>query len=201
VLQSGLPILAFFVGNLLGYLILTLARRRGMRSPFAIIFGLEAVFLLMFLILGSQALQGGVIPPFPPGIFVVGIVPLTVAMGLQTSTIRRAGTQGVSTTFVTGVLSDWAHTLTQYLTWLSLKSTQWHRRVIVRESFKQASFRHLLLLFGIWLAYVVGAMCGSALELYMALFALICPVCVLVVLIVLDLFRPMEWPEASISRG
>jgi uncharacterized membrane protein YoaK (UPF0700 family) len=89
VLRRGLPILAFFLGNLLGYLILTLARRRGMRSPFAIIFGLEAVFLLMFLLLGSQALQGGVIPPFPPGIFVVCIVLLTVAMGLQTSTIRR----------------------------------------------------------------------------------------------------------------
>ncbi len=201
VLQRGLPILAFFLGNMLGYLILMLARRRGMRSPFAIIFGLEAVLLLMFLLLGSQALRGGVIPSFPPGIFVMCIVLLTVAMGLQTSTIRWAGTMGVRTTFVTGVLSDWAQTLTQYVTWLSLHSTQWHRRVIMRESFKQASFRHLLLLVGIWVAYVLGAVCGSALEQYMALLALLFPVCVLVGMIVLDLFRPMEWPEDRISRG
>src|SRR6266487_2001966 len=43
VLQRGLPILAFFLGNLLGFLVLTQVRHWGMRSPFAVVFGLEAV--------------------------------------------------------------------------------------------------------------------------------------------------------------
>jgi len=43
VLQRGLPILAFFLGNQLGFLVLTQVRHWGMRSPFAVVFGLEAV--------------------------------------------------------------------------------------------------------------------------------------------------------------
>jgi len=113
-------------------------------------------------------------------------------MGLQTATVRRAGDQGVRTTFVTGVMSDWAHAMTQYLSWLRQQSTERQMREIVRESMQQASFRHLLLLGGIWGCYVVGAICGSALELHMALSALVFPLCVLAVLIVIDVFRPFE---------
>jgi uncharacterized membrane protein YoaK (UPF0700 family) len=149
VLQRGLPILAFFLGNLLGFLVLTQARRWGMRSPFAIVFGLKAPCLLAFLVLGSHALQGGVIRPSPSGIFAVCVVLLTLAMGLQTATVRQAGSQGVRTTFVTGVLSDWAHLLTQYLSWLRQQPREQHVRQTMRQSVQQASFRHLLLLAGI----------------------------------------------------
>src|SRR5579864_6342536 len=62
VLQRGLPILAFFLGNLLGFLVLTQVRRWGIRSPFAIVFGLEAACMLAFLLQGTGALQGSVIP-------------------------------------------------------------------------------------------------------------------------------------------
>ena len=57
---------------------------------------------------------------------------------------------------------------------------------------KSSLFRHLLLLGGVWGSYVGGAICGSALELRLALFALAFPLCVLAVLIVLDVFRPLE---------
>lgn len=73
-------------------------------------------------------------------------------------------------------------------------------REIVRASMQQASFRHLLLLGGIWGCYVVGAICGSALELRMALAALAFPLCVLAVLIVLDVVRPLQQSGASISH-
>ncbi len=192
VLQRGLPILAFFLGNMLGFLVLAQVRRWGIRSPFAVVFGLEALFILAFLLLGTHALQGGVIRPSPSGIFYVCVVLLTLAMGLQTATVRRASGQGVHTTFVTGVLSNWAHLLTQYLSWLRQQSKERQMRQAVRESMQQASFRHLLLLGGIWGCYVVGAICGSALELRMALFALVFPLCVLAILIVIDVFRPFE---------
>jgi uncharacterized membrane protein YoaK (UPF0700 family) len=60
---------------------------------------------------------------------------------------------------------------------------------------QQASFRHLLLLAGIWGSYVVGAICGSALELRLALSALAFPLFVLAVLIVIDVFRPLQQPS------
>jgi uncharacterized membrane protein YoaK (UPF0700 family) len=201
VLQRGLPILTFFLGNMLGFLLLTQERRRGIRSPFAIVFGLEAVCLLAFLLLGTHALEGGIIPPSPSGIFSVCVVLLTLAMGLQTATIRRAGGQGVRTTFVTGVLSDWAHLLTQYLSWWRKQPREQPVRQTLRRSMQQASFRHLLLLASIWGCHVLGAICGSALKLHMALFALVFPLCVLAVLMVLDLFRPLQQPEASLSQG
>jgi uncharacterized membrane protein YoaK (UPF0700 family) len=98
---------------MLGFLVLTQVRRWGIRSPFAVVFGLEAVCLLAFLMIGTRALQGGVIRPSPWGAFYLCVVLLTLAMGLQTATVQRAGGQGVRTTFVTGVLSDWARALTQ----------------------------------------------------------------------------------------
>jgi len=200
VLQRGLPILAFFLGNLLGFHVLTQVRRWGIRSSFAIVFGLEALCLLVFLLLGTNALVGGVIHPSPSGIFSMCVVLLTLAMGLQTATLRRAAGQGVRTTFVTGVLSDWAQALTQYLSWLREQPREQHVRQTLRNSMQQASFRQLLLLAGIWGCYVLGAICGSALELHMALSALVFPVCVLAVLIALDVFRPLQQPVASTSR-
>jgi uncharacterized membrane protein YoaK (UPF0700 family) len=200
VLQRGLPILVFFLGNLLGFLVLSQVRRGGMRSPFAIVFGLEAVCLLAFLLLGSHALQGGVIRPFPSGSFAECVVLLTLAMGLQTATVQRAAGQGVRTTFVTGILSDWAHLLTQYLSWWRQQPGGLHFRQVMRHSMQQASFRHLLLLAGIWGCYVLWAICGSALEMRMALSALAFPLCVLVVLIALGVFRPMQQPGVSISQ-
>lgn len=191
-LQRGLPILAFFLGNILGLLVLAQVRRWGIRSPFAVVFGLEAVCMLAFLLLGTHALQGGVIRPSPSGIFSLCVVLLTLAMGLQTATIRRASGQGVRTTFVTGLLSDWAQAMTQYLSWLRQRPAEQRLRQAVRESMQQASFRHLFLLGGIWGCYVVGAICGSALELHMSLTALVFPLCVLAVLIAIDLFRPFE---------
>ena len=192
VLQRGLPILAFFLGNLLGFLVLTQVRRRGMRSPFAVVFGLEALCLLAFLLLGTHALEGRVIPPSPSWVFSACVVLLTLTMGLQTATVRQAGGQSVRTTFVTGVLSEWAQALTQYLSWLRKPPAEGQRREIVRESMQQASFRHLLLLSGVWGSYVIGAICGSALDLHLALFALVFPLCVLAVLLVLDVFRPLQ---------
>jgi uncharacterized membrane protein YoaK (UPF0700 family) len=115
--SRGLPILAFLLGNLLGFLVLTQVRRRGMLSPFTIVFGLEALCLLAFLVLGAQALEGGIIRPSASGSFAGCVVLLTLSMGLQTATLRRVGSQSVRTTFVTGVLSDWADLLTQYLSW------------------------------------------------------------------------------------
>lgn len=200
VLQRGLPILAFFLGNMLGFLLLTQVQRWGIRSSFAIAFGLEALCLLAFLLIGPRALQGGAIPPSASETFALCVVLLTLAMGLQTSTIRRAAGQGVRTTFVTGVLSNWAHLLTQYLSWLRQQPRGQRVRQTVHESMQQASLQHLSLLSGIWGCYVLGAICGSALELQMALWALVFPLFVLAVLIVLDMVRPLQEQGVSISR-
>lgn len=105
------------------------------------------------------------------------------------------------TTFMTGVLSNWAHLVTQYLSGVRQQPREQPVGQTLRKSVQHASLRHLLLLVGIWGCYVLGAICGSALVLYMALSALAFPLFVLVVLIVLDLFRPLHQPGAGISHG
>jgi uncharacterized membrane protein YoaK (UPF0700 family) len=119
------------------------------------------------------------------------MVLLTLVMGLQTATVQQASGQGVRTTFMTGVLSDWTAALMQYLSWLRRQTTEQHFRRALCESRQQPSFRHLLL-GGLWGCYVLGAPCGSALELRLALPAPIFPVGVLAVLIVIDVLRPFE---------
>jgi uncharacterized membrane protein YoaK (UPF0700 family) len=192
VLQRGLPILAFFLGNLLGFLVLTQVRTQRIRSPFAIVFGLELVCLLAFLLLGTHELDRSISRPVPTGIYSVCVVLLTLATGLQTSTIRRVGGQAVRTTFITGVLSDWAQNIVQYLSWLRQHLSEQPVRQTMQKSMQQASFRNILLLASIWGCYVLGAICGGILELHMALFALVFPMFILVVLIVLAVFQPLQ---------
>jgi uncharacterized membrane protein YoaK (UPF0700 family) len=194
-LLHGVPILSFVLGIILGFLVRALINHWGIRSSFAVIFGLEALFILACLVLGSRSihsLQGEVIQPFPARILYPCIAFLTLAMGLQTATLRRVNSQGVRTTFVTGVLSDWADALVQYLFWLHRQTTEQCFLQAVRASTQQVSFRNLLLLGGTWGCYVVGAICGGATELSMVLAALVFPLCVLVVLIVIDVLRPFE---------
>ncbi|BCL81476.1 DUF1275 family protein [Ktedonobacteria bacterium brp13] len=190
--RYGFAILSFILGIILGILVSAQIRQWGIRSSLAIISGLEALCLLAFLIIGSIAFQHGAIPPSPAGMFYLCIALLTVAMGLQTIVIQRVSGQGVHTTFVTGILNNWTQALIHYLFWLHMQATERHLRQAWRESRQQPAFRHLFLLGGIWIWYVVGAVCGSAFERRMALTALVFPIGVLAVLIAIDVFRPIS---------
>ncbi|GCE21569.1 YoaK family protein [Dictyobacter kobayashii] len=190
--RSGLPIIVFFLGNMLGFLVLVLARLAHIRSPFSIIFTLELASLLAFLILGSRSLQNGSILPVQSWNFYLCTILLTLTMGLQTTTVRQASGQGISTTFVTGVLSNWANALLQYLPWLHEQLIEHSFLQAMRASWQRTAFRHLLLLSGVWASYVIGAICGSALELRFALNSLIFPMIILVVLIIIDLLQPFR---------
>jgi uncharacterized membrane protein YoaK (UPF0700 family) len=191
VAQHGAPIPLFFLGNAVGLVLLARLRRSRVRSSFAVIFGLEATLVLAFLVVGSHAMLGGVIRP-STGAFYLCMVLLTLAMGLQTSTVRRVTGQAVRTTFITGVLSDWAEATEQYASWFRQQPARRPIGRTVGASMQQASFRHLLLLGGVWACYVLGAVCGGALELRMALGALVFPLCALGALMVVDMVRPFE---------
>src|SRR5205807_8984434 len=115
VLLHGVPIISFIVGIMLGTLVLALVRHWGIRSSFAVVFSLEALLILAFLVLGSHSLQGGVFRYFLSWIFYLCMVLLTLAMGLQTVTVQRVSGQSVRTTFVTGVLTDLTYALMHYL--------------------------------------------------------------------------------------
>ena len=191
-LSHGVAVLSFVVGILLGVLVLMQLKHWGTRFPFAIIFGLEGICILTVLLIGTSSLQKGIIPPSHVGAFYLCSALLPIAMGLQTATFQKIGGQGIRTTFVTGVLSDWTHHFIEYLSWIHTQATEQHLGQALRESMQQTVFRQLLLLSGIWGCYVVGAALGGALEQRLFLIALIFPLCAFVVLIVIDIVRPFD---------
>lgn len=191
-LNHGLPILSFVLGLLLGILVLLQMRHWGVRSGFAAIFVLEIVCMLAFIWVGSRALQQGVIPQSQPGVFYTCMILLTMAMGLQTATIRKIGTQGVRTTFITGVLSSLTEAFVQYVSWLHVQATERRFRQALGQSMQQPVFRNMLLLSGVWGCYVLGAICGSLLEARLSLSALLFPIGMLVLLIIADIVRPFD---------
>lgn len=191
-LNHGLPILSFLIGLLLGVLVLLQLRHWGSRYGFAAVFGLESLCLLAFLLIGSGARETGVIASSQAGIFYLCVVLLTVAMGLQTATLRKIGSQSVRTTFFTGVLSDLTDAFVHYFSWLHGQITQRRFRQALSESMQQPAFRNILLLGGIWGCYLGGAVCGSTLERRLSLGALVFPLCILLLLIVVDIVRPFD---------
>jgi uncharacterized membrane protein YoaK (UPF0700 family) len=191
-LNHGLPILSFMLGLLLGVLLLLQLRQWGVRSAFAAVFGLEILCIILFLLVGSGALQQGVIASSQPSRFYTCMGLLTLAMGLQTATVHKIGGQGVRTTFVTGVLSDLINALIQYVAWLHTQTIRRRLRQAVGASMQQSAFRSLLALGGTWSCYVVGALCGSVLEQRLSLRALLLPLGMLALLIALDIVRPFD---------
>ncbi|HEX8289090.1 MAG TPA: YoaK family protein [Pyrinomonadaceae bacterium] len=192
VINHGFPIFSFVTGNLLGVLIIKQANHRGVRNSFALIFGFEAVCILAFLFIGTCALHEGMISNSETSAFYFCMFLLTLAMGLQTTTLRKVRGNSAHTTFVTGALVNLTEAFINYFSWIWLELKAKRFRQILNESRQQKSFQQLLLLGGIWICYVFGAICGSVAERRFSLTALLFPIGALVTLIILDFARPFE---------
>jgi uncharacterized membrane protein YoaK (UPF0700 family) len=163
------PIPAFVCGAAIGTAVMETLKARSMRSPAAALLSLEAMLLVCLLLWGR--------PHVPAGATIPQAALLALAMGMQNAALRHVGPQSVRTTFVSGVLTDFAAQTVQGL-------------------FKQGADRHSAraharLLAGLWVAYTLGAVVGGVAEGPWALRALALPVSGMAVLIAADLARPL----------
>ncbi len=108
---------------------------------------------------------------------------LSAAMGVQNAAVRRVGEQRVSTTYVTGTLTNLA---IEAATALLTRPTRRSPNAADRGARPAGSG---LLLGGLWLAYVAGALAGGFSELRWAFFAMVAPIAVLGAVIGWDLAR------------
>jgi uncharacterized membrane protein YoaK (UPF0700 family) len=115
---------------------------------------LEALALVAFLLLARRLHADS------GGYFVVTLAMPVLAMGLQNATLRRIGSQGVRTTFITGMLTDFAEHLTKAM-------------------LRTGPLEPALLTGSIWLLYLVGAAAGGLLQLHVGVAAMLLPVAVL----------------------
>ena len=141
-------LLAFVTGSAVTAVLVNWARHRHLRSEFALPLMLEAIFLLVFGLLGATLNRQ---TPFA--------VPMTVlvlafTMGLQNALVSKISSSQIRTTHMTGVITDLGIELG--------KMFYWNRTATPAGSLVRAN-RIKLRLFGTLLAmFVAGGLVGAA---------------------------------------
>jgi uncharacterized membrane protein YoaK (UPF0700 family) len=100
--RRGVAILLFAAGIGLGTALGEVRRERGGRHPTVAVLGAELILLLAFVVIGERQ---QIPSPDDPRFYVMVAFP-TVAMGLQSATLRRIGDLHVRTTYISGVLTN-----------------------------------------------------------------------------------------------
>jgi uncharacterized membrane protein YoaK (UPF0700 family) len=164
-LAAAMPTLLAIVSFVIGVFTGTLLTQSGTPQARRLRFGVVAALLAVVIGLTPLGWSGGA----------VGMATLSVAMGLMNTTVSRVGAQSVSLTFVTGTLSRMGTHLALALTRAPLPDAQgpWdtHRR-------------RVLLLLGIWVGFLTGALVGGAGTSRVGVWVLLLPLLILLALAV-----------------
>jgi uncharacterized membrane protein YoaK (UPF0700 family) len=195
--QHGWPVLTFVWGLFLCSLINELGGRWRLRSISSITLGLEAVLLGAFILSAPRLIAPGGIRSQPAAVFAYLLPLLTMAMGLQTSSLIRVGSLSLYTTYVNGVLAKLADATIEYLGWFYDRTRGRLRRrltKVILMSPRQKAFRDSALMAGMWLGYAAGAVCGALLKQKWQSSALALPLGALILIISIDLVRPVAPP-------
>jgi uncharacterized membrane protein YoaK (UPF0700 family) len=185
---------AFVFGLMLGSFIYEAEKRRRIQVPFPPAIGLEALLIGIFIAAGIGSGYKADIPPQPAGKFLVMVALLAIPMGIQNVAIRQVGGINVYTTFVTGSLVKFAESLSQYLFWLRDRTHRRFRRRILkvlRISPRLLPVQRGALTFGLWTAYLAGAVCGGFSIQRWALLGMVAPFVLLLVIALYGAFRPL----------
>jgi uncharacterized membrane protein YoaK (UPF0700 family) len=199
-LRRGFPIPLFVIGVAVGAALGQVLVRRGVRSTVAIVLGLEAVLLTLFMLGAHPAVLTESIPPRPDWPYYALAALPALAMGMQNAALRRYHGVTDRTTFITGNLTSLAESAIAYLFWLwDHVAPRRTRRlwVLLRLSSRRVAFVRMLLLLELWVGYVVGAIVGVALLLRWGMVALVAPVSCLIVFVIIDLLHPLSMPPSE----
>lgn len=196
--HRAFPIPLFVAGVALGAALAEFLLRRGYRSVFSFGVSLEALLLGFFFAWGGEVFSaGGIRPEVGWHFYLLAALP-ALAMGVQNATIRRVGNTTVRTTYISGMVTNFAEEAVQFLFWLSDHFLGRHGKgfgLLVRLSPRQRSFNRLLLRAGIWTAYVVGAILAARTLQRWDLYCLLVPIGCLVVIGLCDAFHPILPPN------
>jgi uncharacterized membrane protein YoaK (UPF0700 family) len=186
VVERGVTIALFAIGIAAGAAIGELRFKRGRRHPTVGILAVETALLLAFLVLGSGAMVEGEIRTAEAWQFFALVALPTLAMGLQSATLRRVGAASLRTAYITGVLTSLMELAVESLFWLrrrnSSGTTGEHRSPLGQLRLYGAVFG----------AYVLGAIMASVGHLLWGLTSLVLPIAGLGLAIGRDLAHPHE---------
>lgn len=189
VLQKGVPIAAFVIGVGIGTIANELSHRRNVRSTVAGPLAIEAALLAAYLAWSDTHLspKGTVGSPTQAGYYVAALL-LVVAMGIQSSTLRRAGGERVQTTYVTEILTKFAEVIVAWLFWAA--DSRGPDGADADPAERRRLHREAIVLGGVWLIYSVGGICGAVTHLNVARWAPVPPLLVITGLFLFELWNP-----------
>lgn len=181
VLIRGLVIPPFVAGIAIGVLADVIAERGHWRARLVAAFALELLCLLLFVGLDGAG-AAGKFAPGTPRFFILASL-LTMAMGLQNATLRRAGRTKIRTTYISGMLTNMTENAVHYLLWWLQGRSKRSDVVKPEKPFGQLTVKFAL----IFLSFIIGAACGGFGQTTWGTLSLLAPISGLVVLIVQDL--------------
>jgi uncharacterized membrane protein YoaK (UPF0700 family) len=192
-LRHSWPIVTFVIGLLIGAFILDAQLRRPIAIGVSLPLLLEAVLLGAFIAAASGINFTASIPTQPAGRYYLTVALLALAMGMQNVVVRKVGGLNVYTTFITGTLVKFAEAASGFAFWFRDRTHhRWRARLgkVVRVAPHQRDFLHVVLTGALFLAYFVGAYCGTLAGLKYELKAMFIPLGILVGLTVYSAIRP-----------
>ena len=177
-LRSGVALVGFIIGVAVGTVIAGRDRER------------EAVWPITVTV--TLAVELAVLAAFAFGFYLAGgaahtlILLAALAMGLQSTAVRRLGIPGVATTYITGTLTSVIEGAINRL-YLAISSSAVSDERGERLSKRATtSARGLVLPADVWFAYAIGAVTAGALELRWPQGGLLSPVAMVALVVVIS---------------
>lgn len=191
-IAAGVIVAAFFLGSIVGRIVVELGSRARFRTVASATLTLEIVLIVAVAMGTPLNLARPVLGDFLP---YWRLAFLSAAMGLQTATLTRVGALTVHTTFVTGMINK----LAQLVSHVLFRSYDLFRlfgseRKEIRATRNQDA-RRALFLFAIWCLYLGGAASGALLYRSWNLSALYFASGLLVVPVFTDQVWPLSLEE------
>ncbi len=184
--RRGFPIPMFLLGTAAGAFFNQGLPRLGLRSTFALVFGIEALLLLLFILVGQPLIRpeksrpnstAAIMPPSP-------CFPSRSACRIPA--VRHVAGGTVHTTYVSGLLTS----ITGEIVGLFFRRYDRTRGTIAPAPARPSPLGRVALMSSVYLSFLTGAVLGGTTLLAWALAALLIPIGCLAGLIVFDLRHP-----------
>lgn len=191
--RYGGTILFFVAGMLAGSVLRRVERSLRICSSLAAVLELEIVLLGACMALWQWSLA--------PAALLVFL--LAAAMGMQTITVTRVRSLRVYTTYVTGNLSKFVESATEYIVWLwSRIHGRFRSRLgkALAVTPRRTAFRRAAVTGGLWAGFFAGAVAGAGSEMKWAALSLAAPMALLVGALVIDLRSPVSLGDTGVEE-
>ena len=198
--KAATAIASFIGGSVVGRAIIEAGARRGTRTIASLTLALEAALIIAFIVIGRFEIRGSQLEMALPVLCLL-LALLAGAMGMQTATLTHIGPLTIHTTFVTGMLNNFAEECSNWLFWIH---DQWRDHMslsdVFRKSPEQSAVRNAGFMLAIWLSYMLGSVVGTWMHARWQNEVLFVPVAFLLLSAGIDRWRPLALEEEGEAR-